>query len=174
VELPESLPARLYLLAYDKRRQRLAARTQLGHVLRAAALADLELRGSLTDEDGKVRVVVDPPVGDPVLDAALEEIAGSRPRTWGHWVRAGQRAIKRAVRDQLEAGRWIRVEPRRVLGLFPSAAITLRDPRALTRLTERGGSAAPPSTGPSSWSRDPPPAEQREVRSRTRRGGALA
>jgi hypothetical protein len=30
-----------------------------------------------------------------------------------------------------------------VLGLFPSAAITLRNPRALTRLTERGGSAAP-------------------------------
>jgi hypothetical protein len=135
VELPESLPARLYLLAYDKRRQRLTARTQLGYVLRAAALADLELGGSLTDEDGKVRVAADRPVGDPVLDAVLREIAGSRPRTWGHWVRAGQRVIKGAVRDQLEAGRWIRVEPRRVLGLFPSAAITLRDPRALSRLT---------------------------------------
>jgi hypothetical protein len=42
VELPEPRPPRLYLLAYDKRRQRLAARTQLGYVLRAAALADLE------------------------------------------------------------------------------------------------------------------------------------
>ena len=135
MELPESLPARLYLLAYDKRRQRLTARTQLGYVLRAAALADLELRGDLADEDGKVRVVADRRVDDPVLDAVLQEIAGSRPRTWGHWVRAGQRATKRAVRDQLDAGRWIRVEPRRVLGLFPAATVTLRDPRALSRLT---------------------------------------
>ena len=135
MELPESLPARLYLLAYDKRRQRLTARTQLGYVLRAAALADLELRGDLADEDGKVRVVADRRVEDPVLDAVLQEIAGSRPRTWGHWVRAGQRATKRAVRDQLDAGRWIRVEPRRVLGLFPAATVTLRDPRALSRLT---------------------------------------
>lgn len=135
MELPESLPARLYLLAYDKRRQRLTARIQLGYVLRAAALADLELRGDLADEDGKVRVVADRRVEDPVLDAVLQEIAGSRPRTWGHWVRAGQRATKRAVRDQLDAGRWIRVEPRRVLGLFPAATVTLRDPRALSRLT---------------------------------------
>jgi Golgi phosphoprotein 3 (GPP34) len=135
MELPESLPARLYLLAYDKRRRRLTARTQLGYALRAAALADLELRGNLADEGGKVRVADDRPVGDPVLDAVLQEIAGSRPRGWGHWVRAGQRAIKRAVQDQLDAGRWIRVAPRRVLGLFPAATITLRDPRALSRLT---------------------------------------
>jgi hypothetical protein len=135
MELPESLPARLYLLAYDKRRRRLTARTQLGYALRAAALADLELRGNLADEGGKVRVADDRPVGDPVLDAVLQEIAGSRPRGWGHWVRAGRRAIKRAVQDQLDAGRWIRVAPRRVLGLVPAATITLRDPRALSRLT---------------------------------------
>jgi Golgi phosphoprotein 3 (GPP34) len=81
MELPESLPARLYLLAYDRRRQRLTARTQLGYVLRAAALADLELRGNLTDQDGKARVAGDRVVADPVLDAVLQEIAGSRPRS---------------------------------------------------------------------------------------------
>ena len=52
VTLPESLPARLYLLAYDTEKNRMTAGSQLGLVLRAAALADLYLTERLTDEAG--------------------------------------------------------------------------------------------------------------------------
>jgi hypothetical protein len=53
--LPESLPARLYLLAYDTEKNRVTAQSQLGLVLRGAALADLYLTGRVTDENGKAR-----------------------------------------------------------------------------------------------------------------------
>ena len=43
MNVPESLPARLYLLAYDTEKNRLTSRSQLGLVLRAAALTDLYL-----------------------------------------------------------------------------------------------------------------------------------
>ncbi|MFL6056949.1 MAG: GPP34 family phosphoprotein, partial [Actinoallomurus sp.] len=56
MSLPRSLPARLYLLAYDLDKERMTSRTQLGLVLRAAALADLYLDRRLADEDGKARV----------------------------------------------------------------------------------------------------------------------
>jgi hypothetical protein len=135
VELPETLPQRLYLLAYDTRRRRLSGRTQLGYVLRAAALTDLLQRGLLADERGKV-VVGRPadPVDDPVLGAVLAQVAVSRPWSWSHWVRSGQRPLRRAVREQLEAGGWIQVEPRRVLGLFPASRITIKDTRVLKQL----------------------------------------
>jgi hypothetical protein len=87
--LPESLPARLYLLAYDTKKNRVTARSQLGLVLRAAALADLYLAGRVTDENGKVR-------------------------SWRGWIAHGQPAV-RTVRAQLEAGRIIRVKHRMIL-----------------------------------------------------------
>ena len=52
---PESLPAQLYLLAYDPRRERLTARTQLGYLMRAAALTDLRLGGHIADQEDIVR-----------------------------------------------------------------------------------------------------------------------
>jgi Golgi phosphoprotein 3 (GPP34) len=134
VELPETLPERLYLLAYDARRQRLTASTQLGYVLRAAALADLQLRGYIGDEAGKVRAVDRRQVAEPLLGGVLEQVVQSRPRSWAHWVRTGQRPLQRAVREQLVAGGWIRVEPRRVLGIFPSARVTVVDGRVLEGL----------------------------------------
>jgi hypothetical protein len=135
VELPESLPQRLYLLAYDTRRRRLRGGTQLGYVLRAAALTDLLLRGQLADERGKaVAGRAADAVDDPVLGAVLAQVAASRPRSWSHWVRSGQRQVRLAVREQLESGGWIRVEPRRVLGVFPASRVTVRDTRVLKEL----------------------------------------
>ncbi|HEX6678659.1 MAG TPA: GPP34 family phosphoprotein [Actinomycetes bacterium] len=135
MELPASLPRRLYLLAYDPRRRRLSGRSQLGYLLRAAALTDLLLRGLVADDRGKV-VVGRPadPLDDPVLGAVLRQVAESRPRSWSHWVRSGQRAMRLAVREQLEADGWIRVEPRRVLGVFPVSRVTVQDTRVLEDL----------------------------------------
>ena len=113
--LPESLPTRLYLLAYDAEKNRMTARSQLGLVLRAAVLADLYLAGRVTDEKGKARVTGDRrPTGDPLLDEMLQQLAEHRPRSWQGWISRGQPAV-RAVRAQLEAGRIIRVEHRRIL-----------------------------------------------------------
>ena len=113
--LPESLPARLYLLAYDIKKNRVTARSQLDLVLRAAALADLYLAGRVTDENGKVRATGDlRPTGDPLLDEVLQQLAEHRPRSWRGWIAHGQAAV-RTVRTQLEAGRIIRVEHRMIL-----------------------------------------------------------
>lgn len=110
--LPESLPARLYLLACDTEKNRVTAQSQLGLVLRAAALADLYLAGLVTDENGKVRAAGDRrPTGDPLLDELLQQIAEHQPRSWHGWIARGQPAV-RTVRTQLEAGWCIRVERR--------------------------------------------------------------
>jgi len=115
--LPESLPSRLYLLACDTEKNRVTAQSQLGLVLRAAALADLYLAGLVTDENGKVRAVGDRrPTGDPLLDELLQQIAEHQPqrRSWHGWIVRGQPAV-RTVRTQLEAGCCIRVERRMLL-----------------------------------------------------------
>jgi hypothetical protein len=124
----------MYLLAYDTGRRRMTAWLQLGYVLRAAALTDLLQCAVLTDDSGKARLRPGAVVGDPVLDAVCQQIAGSRPRTWRHWVGRRDGAMKRAVRDQLAAAGWIRVEPRRILGIS-APKVTVRDTRAVKRLT---------------------------------------
>jgi len=129
---PESLPARLYLLAYDLRRARLR-----GHVdaaVRAAALEDLRLLGYLSDDAGKVRVRDPRPLADPVLDAVLREADQGRPRPWKHWIAAHRRQTERAVRDQLDDRLYLRVEHRRILGIIPHATVTARDPRVIEHL----------------------------------------
>ncbi|MEO5873918.1 MAG: GPP34 family phosphoprotein, partial [Streptosporangiaceae bacterium] len=101
------------------------------------ALADLYLNGHLADERGRAAVAVRHPCHDPVLEAALEEIARSKPRKWHSWVGRGQRPVVRAVRQQLADSGWARLEPRRILGLFPTTKITLRDPRVRKELLSR-------------------------------------
>ena len=134
-ELPAGLPAQLYLLAYDPRKGRLVQNTGFPYLIRAAALTELLLSGRIVEEDGKPRAVPDaPPVGDPVLAGLLERIAASKPRSWQRWVHQDTRATLKAVRDELEAKRWIKVEPRRPFLIFRRTLIHVRDPRVVTRL----------------------------------------
>ncbi len=171
MELPESLPARLYLVSYDLDRQRPTGRAYLGYLLRAAALTDLFLAGHLADVKGKVQVKNPPttrtttptaarmiqPVPatgrtramDPLLEDVLKQVAGSsRPRSWKYWVRKNSRPAVRAVRDQLETAGWIRVEPHRILHLFPADTITVRDPRVVRELRDNAGRVARGSVPP--------------------------
>lgn len=116
MNLPESLPARMYLLAYDTGKNRLTARSQLGLVTRAAALTELYLAGQVADEGGRARPAGDRgPTGDPLLDSLSEQIAAHRPRPWHRWIGRGERFAVRAVRDRLEAERHIAVERRTIL-----------------------------------------------------------
>jgi Golgi phosphoprotein 3 (GPP34) len=130
--LPESLPARLYLLAYDTEKNRMTAQSRLGLVLRAAALTDLYLAGRVTDENGKARATGDPrPVGDPMLDEMLQLLAAHKPRSWQGWIGHGKPAI-RTVSTQLEDSLAIRVEHRRIL----ADKVELRDQFAVRQYAD--------------------------------------
>ncbi|CNE71050.1 Uncharacterised protein [Mycobacterium tuberculosis] len=138
VEVPESLPARMYLLAYDLRKQRMTSgRVRLGYVLRAAALTELYLDGRLGEE--RRRPVPGTPGDDPY--GLVAQIAASRPRSWQHWVRKDARAIVGTVRDELVRDGWIRVRARRILGVFPHQEVTVKDPRVVKTLWGGASSA---------------------------------
>ena len=135
---PDSLAARLFLLAYDPERGRLTARSKLGKLLRAAVLVDLQLSGYLEDDGGRARLTtprsrsvgsgVAAGPGDVVVAGVLEELRAVGPRRWRRWIDRRGGVTVRQVRDELARAHLIRVEPYRVLGLFPSARITLRHP----------------------------------------------
>lgn len=129
---PDSLPARLYLLAFDQRRDRLrpGLGSVFGRLLRGGALVDLNVRGLLgvdPSQDRKVRATGTRRTGDPLLDTVLREVAETPGRGWSALVRRDNRWTRRAVRDQLAADRRIAAEPDRVLGLLPITRVRLLD-----------------------------------------------
>jgi hypothetical protein len=130
----ETLPEKVFLLAVDSRRGRLAGGFELGYTLRAAALAELLLRGHLRDESGKARVAKPASGLDPLLQAVWEEIEPAAPRSWRRWIARGRGRALRATRDVLAEKKVIRVEKRRILLLFPATRITLRRPHPVHQL----------------------------------------
>ncbi|AVH55258.1 MULTISPECIES: GOLPH3/VPS74 family protein [Streptomyces] len=131
-----SLPARLYLLAWDTTRLKVTGATHLHHLVRAGALTELAQRGLLVDDDGIVTPVdADSRTGDAVLDGLLELVAESRPRKWKAWVtvRAARDTLD-AVRAQLALEGYLRPEKKRVLGLFPSVEYKLEQVSAVDAL----------------------------------------
>ncbi|MEO3813938.1 GPP34 family phosphoprotein [Sphaerisporangium sp. B11E5] len=140
MELPHTLPERLFLLAYDIEKRRLTSRSRLGFLMRAAILAELLIQGHIADATGGP-VARAQAVPDPMLDEMLQQIASSRRRSWQHWVGKRNRQAIHQVRDRLERDRWIRVERRRILGIFPHTVVTVRDTRVVRRLLATVSSA---------------------------------
>lgn len=132
--IPDTLPARIYLLAYDSRRQRPRGGWLLGCTLRAAALTELLLAGHIVDTGKKAEAAGSAAALDPVEAEVLRQVAESRPRTWQHWIRKDQRRFVRAVQDQLTEQGLITVERRKILGIFPLDRVLLRDTRAAHEL----------------------------------------
>ena len=91
VELPRTLHAQLYLLAYDRKRHRfLFDRDNRRHMrwlfdfaLRAAMLTDLYLTGYVGDKEGKACLASTARHDDPVLYQVLKGVAG---RNWAELV----------------------------------------------------------------------------------------
>jgi hypothetical protein len=154
VELPATLPARLYLLTYDPEKARMGGAQFVGPALRAAALLELLHRGLIADEGGRVvlvggsagtrgagvgasRAPAGQPAADAVVERVLAQIAESRTRSWQRWVARDNRRTTRCARDDLAAGRWIRVDRRRVLGVIPRTTVTVRDQRAVRALLDQ-------------------------------------
>ncbi|HWC80056.1 MAG TPA: GPP34 family phosphoprotein [Pseudonocardiaceae bacterium] len=136
----DSLPEKLYLLACDVDRSRLRSSPELGVLLRGAAVAELNLRGLLTEDEtsgGKVRASSNKRADDPLLDSVLTEVAEARPRSWSAWIRRGRRHSACATRRNLEAKGVIEVETRRPLGIFVSRRVTVVDPGSVAALRER-------------------------------------
>jgi hypothetical protein len=106
------------------------------HVLRAAALADLRFCGRLIDQAGMVQVSSREPVGEPVLDAVLQRITESKPRSWQQWISLGGR-FHLPVQDRLATLQMIKLERRRILRIFPWTRIIVHEPHAITELTAR-------------------------------------
>lgn len=132
-----SLPARLYLLAWDTTRLKVTGATHLHHLVRAGALTELAQRGLLADVDGIATPVdADAHTGDLVLDGLLELVEESRPRKWKAWVTLRARVTLDAVRAQLAAEGYLRAEKKRVLGLFPSVEYELERVSAVEALRE--------------------------------------
>jgi hypothetical protein len=148
--VPHTLPARLYLTAYDTERKKMTRTSRLHHLVRAAALEELLLRGLVADRDGKVVVTGSGTTGDPVLDGVLELVrASDRQRPWKHWVRKHATRTRDAQRDQLAAERLVRVERRRILGVVPHTVVTARDsraPRAMQRVANSALTGVTPTT----------------------------
>ncbi|WP_210587868.1 GPP34 family phosphoprotein [Streptomyces sp. GESEQ-35] len=116
-----SLPARLYLLAWDTTRNEVTGAAHLPYVVRAGALTELAQRGLLTDVDGIATPVdMDSRTGDAVLDGLLELVRESRPHRWRSWVKLHARVTLDAVREKLAADGYLAVMKKRVLGVFPS------------------------------------------------------
>ncbi|MEU4191262.1 GPP34 family phosphoprotein [Kribbella sp. NPDC026611] len=138
---PESLPARLFLLAYDPTRGRLTSRQKLGKLLRAAALTDLQLTGKVADDNGRVRVLTGAEPTDPVLAGFLAEIRAVGPRRWRHWIDRRPGLLVRQVRDELERARLIKVEPRRIL----PDRISLRQPLVRRQILQAAHDTLRPS-----------------------------
>ncbi|MGV9255093.1 GOLPH3/VPS74 family protein [Streptomyces sp. NPDC003697] len=134
---PLSLPARLYLLAWDTTRLRITGAAHLHHLVRAGALTELAQRGLLLDVDGIATPVdLDARTADPVLDGLLDLVRESRPRSWKTWVTLRARYTLVAVREQLAAEGYLRAEKRRVLGVFPSVEHVLDRVAAVEALRE--------------------------------------
>nr|WP_206326744.1 GPP34 family phosphoprotein [Streptomyces sp. S3(2020)] len=129
-----SLPARLYLLAWDTTRNEPAGTT---HLARAGALAELAQRGLLVDDDGIATPVdMDARTGDAVLDGLLELVRESRPHHWRSWVPLHARVTADAVREQLAAEGYLRADKRRALGLFPTVEYALERAAVVDALRE--------------------------------------
>ncbi len=121
-----SLPSGLYLLAWNTDKQKLTSTDTIGHVVRAGALAELALRGLLTDADGRPAAAEGAPTGEPALDDLLGLIARSKPLAWKGWINQGVKPTLTAVREQLAEAGFLSLDAHRLGGLVPVTTVHLR------------------------------------------------
>ena len=107
------------LLAYKDDGSTEIDSTRLNYGLGGTVLLDLTLAGRIDVEDKRV-VVTDPaPIGDPLLDRALAEIAGSKARKPDSWVTKLAGWTRDQALEALVGAEVLRKEQDKVLLVFP-------------------------------------------------------
>lgn len=94
-----TLPARMYLLAYDLTKDKPSDKSWLDYVVRGAALAQLLAEGRLTDTGSAVVPAGGRPA-DEVLGLVYSEIEEAGPRDWRPLLHESKATLA-AVEDQL-------------------------------------------------------------------------
>jgi hypothetical protein len=115
-----TLPEELLLFAYDDVTGRpLRNSTNVSYGLAGAVLVELDLAGRITVLDGRLSVLDRAPVGDPVLDAALERIVSvAKPRKPEWFVVRLQSRLRDKVLTRLVERGVLRMERTPVLRVF--------------------------------------------------------
>lgn len=141
--LPDTLHGQLFLLAYDRRRNRVDGddRWRFGLALQTAMLTDLYMAGHLHDEDGNPCSVDGTRPDDPELRAALDAVRATTPTDWMNAVAHGQRRAADRIQAQLEVAGWLRLQRRHVLGVIPSTRLWLDDHDQVRTLADRVAAA---------------------------------
>ncbi len=109
--------------------------TMYAQAMGGAVVAELLLEGRIRlgeDKKRRVEVVDARPVGDPLLDAMLAEMAAAKkPKQGSEWVAkvAGKGKLKAEVAGRLVAAGVLRQEEAKVLGIFPTTHYPARDAR---------------------------------------------
>lgn len=127
-----TLPAKMYLLAYDLTKDKPDSKWWLDYVIQAAALAQLLAEGRLADTGSTVVPAGGRP-DDEVLGLVYSEIEEIRPRDWRPLLRQSKATLA-AVEDQLiQAGLF--EQNSRGMGAVNRAAIAEVQQRARQTLT---------------------------------------
>jgi hypothetical protein len=135
-KVPETLAEELLLLAHDIRGKCRIIPAALDCGVAGALLSELALRGRLTAE-GPVAVTDASPVGDPVLDELLAELAASprTPRAWVSHLRGS--GLTRRLLDRMAESGQVEVDHHRNYGLFTETWYPVRDIVALWEAHQR-------------------------------------
>jgi golgi phosphoprotein 3 len=100
-----------------------------------AVVAELMLEGRIRlapEKKHRVEVVDPSPVGDPLLDATLAEMAAAKkPKPGSEWVAkvAAKGHLKAEAAGRLVAAGVLAQEDAKILGIFPTTRYPARDPR---------------------------------------------
>lgn len=116
-----------------------SAFAQSDYGLTGAVLTDLLLGGHISlseDKDPRVSVTTTGPVGNPVLDAALERLRAKEGKRLSGLVTDGKLNPRDRIADSLASAGVIEIEPKKALGLI-GARYPVRDPWPEQALRER-------------------------------------
>jgi hypothetical protein len=124
----------ILLLELDDEKGTARSSSMYAQAMGGAALAELLLEGRIRLADDKKRrvEVIDPtPVGDPLLDALLAEMAAAKkPKQGSEWVAkvANKGKLKAEAAGRLVTAGVLRQEEAKILGIFPTTHYPARDP----------------------------------------------
>jgi hypothetical protein len=132
----QSLPASLYLLAYNTRKNELAKKAWLDYLIRGAVLCELIIGGYLVEESRRPRAAANGQgarkPADPMLSWVLDELRGDPGLTWRRLLRQDAAQSLAAIEQRLAQQRLISAGP----GGSVTGRVTATDPAAIESMQE--------------------------------------